>query len=124
MITYVDVNTHSATPQSSFSGKKPSRSKIRKSRKQEKALWAAYDAFLSGLEGDAAEDLKGNGMDEMWGAFRAFFYKIQDDIVAHILFERPDVNADGGYYACLDYSLIYKFGPAPGGANGDGMFSQ
>lgn len=126
MVGYVDVNSRSVASEPSFTGKKVSRSKIRKSRRKEPGLWAAYDAFLSGLDDKAAEATGENGKDEMWGAFKAFFYKIQEDVVAHILFDRPDVNPEDGYYACLDYSLIYKFSAAPGsGEDGSGdIFSK
>lgn len=123
MISYVDVNSGGVTSDSSFTKKRVSRSKIRKSRRKEPGLWAAYDAFLSGLDEESAEAASANGKEEMWGAFKAFFYKIQEDVVAHILFDRPDVNPEDGYYACLDYSLIYKFGVGPGGGE-DGIFSK
>lgn len=123
MISYVDVNSGGVTSDSSFTKKRVSRSKIRKSRRKEPALWAAFDAFLSGLDEESSEATGKISKVEMWGAFKSFFYKIQEDVVAHILFDRPDVNPEDGYYACLDYSLIYKFGVGPGGGE-DGIFSK
>ena len=45
----------------------------------------------------------------MWKVFRQFYEKQKEPVVAHVLFDRPDVADSTDYRACFDYSTLYKF---------------
>jgi parallel beta helix pectate lyase-like protein len=123
-IRYIDIETGSINPVSTFSRKKVSKRKLKKQQDAAQELWAAYNAYVAGL----AEPEEGQkpyvGEDQMWGPFASYYVKSKEPIMAHILFERPDVNPAENYTACPDYSDVYKFGPGPESKGRKGFYSK
>lgn len=104
--------------------KKVSRSKIRKARRREPDLWDAYDNYQDFAVASESrskyierpvkkkkKEIK--NPEAMWDVFKNFFYKQNERIVAHVLFDRTDISQDGDYRECFDYSTLYKVGEPP-----------
>lgn len=135
------LNTANGQVDYVFSGstKKPSVSKIKRSRRKadDKTLWANYDAYLAtAMTKINSKKPEFRTLDtkrkprrtrevrpafkqypkqwwNMWGVFKAFHFKQRESVGAHVLFDRFNISSEDGYSACFDYSTLYKFGTAP-----------
>lgn len=110
-----------------------SRSALRKSQRADPEMWAEYQGVSSLAKADEdkrAKTVTGSNMyfdmangigpgakkakkrkkpRDMWSVFRTFYERRQEPVVAHVLFDRPDVADSNMYRACFDYSTLYKF---------------
>lgn len=76
-------------------------------------LWNAFDRYWMGFDcvnedGGRSKRCGKRKPKKMWDAFMSYHNRTKDQIMAHSLFERPDVNSGEGYKACMDYSTVYK----------------
>lgn len=112
---------------------KISRSALRKSQRADPEMWAEYQGvstlakaeedkkakivtssnmyynLANGIGPGAKKAKKRKKPRDMWSVFRKFYEKQKEPVVAHVLFDRPDVAQSGEYRACFDYSTLYKF---------------
>jgi hypothetical protein len=121
--------------------KKTSRSKLRKSKRNQPALWDGYIAYLDtaagkikkeqsvyrqsedpkarkrstrkSSKGTAYPARKGELWGEMWGVYSTFSAKRAETVGAHVLFDQYNLSARDGFTSCFDYSSLYKFDVAP-----------
>lgn len=105
-----------------------SRSALRKSQRANPEMWAEYQGvsnqakseetkkayantnlFAMAANGTLPTKKKAKKPLGMWKVFRQFYDKQKEPVVAHVLFDRPDVAESNMYRACFDYSTLYKF---------------
>lgn len=120
------ISTASGYPKFAFVANKRqkiSSRDLRRFRKANPEMWAAYENMGSLNKASAPvnpflpsasttkEKSKSRNTTTMWDVFRTFYQKQQEPVMAHILFDREDVtNSDTGLYRpCFDYSTLYKF---------------
>lgn len=122
-------------------GKKTSRSKLKRAKRNEPELWKDYSAYLASAATKIREEQSqyrhsvdakpkkrsrkrssrgvsyparsGELWGEMWHVFRTFNAKRNENVGAHVLFDTYGLSSNDGFTACFDYSTLYKFAAAP-----------